>query len=411
MVWLPWKTPADDEAGLKLGPLKAGRGRRARRLVPWWERALRRGKAATVMRRQSRLTAGGGGAVRRVSAAGVYGRRSVVKVSYQRNRGKGGWVRHARYLGREHAQHEHERGLGFNGEGEGLDLVATVRPWERSDALWWKGNLSPEDAARLDLVAHTRALVAGMERDLGTRLEWVAIDHHNTDNPHVHLLIRGVRDDGRVLQLDRDYVSRGIRELSQELIERELGPRTEHEVLLARERVIEREQWTEIDRALARRAGPERVLSYREVERPPEQTREDTERAIDSGRGFLEWLWRLDRGARESARALERAAEERDGLSFLRQVCVDRARVVSYADFAPRTEGALVRAEQEIARLAYLEKLGLARRVGEREWELTPEHEPELRKRQLDHDIIKSRARERQLERDRGRDRGPELER
>jgi hypothetical protein len=36
-----------------------------------------------------------------------------------------------------------------------------------------------------------------------------------------------------------------------------------------------------------------------------------------------------------------------------------------------------------------------------------PEHEPELRKRQLDHDIIKTRARERQLE----RDRGPELER
>jgi type IV secretory pathway VirD2 relaxase len=350
--------------------------------------------------------------VRRVSAAGVYGRRSVVKASYKDNQSKGGWVWHARYLGREHAQREHERGLGFNAEAEGLDLVTTVRPWEQAgDHLLWKIIASPEDAARLDLVAHARALVAGMERDLGTRLEWVAIDHHNTDNGHVHLLIRGVREDGRELRLDRDYVSRGIRELSQALIERELGPRTEHEVLLARGQVIEREQWTEIDRALVRRAGPERVLRYREVERSPERTREPTERAINSGRGFLEWLWRLDRGAREPARALDRAAEERDGLSFLRQVCVDRARIVSYADFAPRTEGALVRAEQEIARLAYLEKLGLARRVGEREWELLPEHEPELRKRQLDHDIIKTRARERQLERDRGRDRGPELER
>src|SRR5208282_6695564 len=150
MALLPWKTPADDEAGLQLGPLKPGRGRRARRLVPWWERALRRGKAATVMRRQSRLTAGGGGAARRVSPAGVYGRRSVVKVSYQRNRGKGGWVRHARYLGREHAQHEHDRGLGFNAAAEGLDLVATVRPWEQAgDQLMWKIIASPEDAARL----------------------------------------------------------------------------------------------------------------------------------------------------------------------------------------------------------------------------------------------------------------------
>lgn len=344
MAWLPWKTPANDEAGLKLGALKPGRGRRPRRLVPWWVQALRRGKAATVMRRQARITAGGGGGVRRVSPAGVYGRRSVVKASYLTNQSKGGWVRHARYLGREHAQHEHDRGLGFNAEAEGLDLVATVRPWEQAgDQLLWKIIASPEDAARLDMVAHARDLVAGMERDLGTRLEWVAIDHHNTDNPHVHLLIRGVREDGRELRLDRDYVSRGIRELSQELIERELGPRTEHEVLLAREQVIEREQWTEIDRALKRRVGLDRVVSYE---------------------GFVPWK-----------------------------------------------EGTLVRAEQEIARLAYLEKLGLARRVGEREWELLPEHEPELRKRQLDHDIIKTRARERQHERDRERDRGPELER
>jgi type IV secretory pathway VirD2 relaxase len=346
MAWLPWQTPADDAAGLKLGALKAGRGRRPRRLTPWWVRALRRGKAATVMRRQPRITAGGGGAARRSLPAGVYGRRSVVKVSYQRNRRNGGWVRHARYLGREHAQHEHERGRGFNAELETLDLVATVREWEKSaggDGRLWKMIISPEDAARIDVPQHTRELMAGMERDLGGRLEWVAIDHHNTDNPHVHLLIRGVREDGHVLQLDRDYVSRGIRELSQELIERELGPRTEREVLLAREQVIEREQWTEIDRALTRRAG-------------------------------------LDR-------------------------------VVSYEGFAPWTEGTRVRAEQEIARLAYLEKLGLARRIAERSWELTPEHEPELRKRQLDHDIIKRQARERQRERDRERDRGPELER
>ena len=41
-------------------------------------------------------------------------------------------------------------------------------------------------------------------------------------------------------------------------------------------------------------------------------------------------------------------------------------------------------------RLAYLEKLGLARRIGERSWELAPEHEPELRRRQREHDIIKT---------------------
>ncbi len=61
----------------------------------------------------------------------------------------------------------------------------------------WSLIISPEDAERIDLRQHARDLVAGMERDLGTRLEWVAIDHHNTDDAHIHLLIRGVRDDGR----------------------------------------------------------------------------------------------------------------------------------------------------------------------------------------------------------------------
>ena len=61
-----------------------------------------------------------------------------------------------------------------------------------------------------------------------------------------------------------------------------------------------------------------------------------------------------------------------------------------------------MRAEQEIERLGFLERLGLARRMGERSWELSPEHEPELRRRQREHDIIKSRAREQQREADRG---------
>jgi type IV secretory pathway VirD2 relaxase len=338
-------TSGNDEAGLRLGPLKPGPARGTRRLVPWWVRAMRRAQASGIARRQPKISFKGGGkaAHRRGAGTGAYRRRSVVKASFRRNRGKGSWVRHARYLSRERAQHELGRGLGFDAGREDLDMASVVREWERGDDLMWSLIISPEDADRLDLRQHVRDLVAGMEQDLETKLEWVAIDHHNTDDEHVHLLIRGVRDDGRTLTLDRDYVRQGIRDLSQEIIERELGLRLEHEVLLARGRTIEREQWTEIDRALERRAG-------------------------------------LDR-------------------------------VVSYQDSQPYSEGARTRAEQEMARLEFLEKLGLARRVGERSWELSAEHETELRRRQREHDIIKSRARERQHERDRGHDHDRDFER
>ena len=44
-----------------------------------------------------------------------------------------------------------------------------------------------------DLRAFTRELMADAERDLGTKLDWVAVDHWNTDNPHIHVLVRGQR--------------------------------------------------------------------------------------------------------------------------------------------------------------------------------------------------------------------------
>jgi hypothetical protein len=55
----------------------------------------------------------------------------------------------------------------------------------------WKLVLSPERGEALDLVDDTRRVMNAMERDLGTRLEWVAIDHHNTENPRVHVALRG----------------------------------------------------------------------------------------------------------------------------------------------------------------------------------------------------------------------------
>ena len=90
--------------------------------------------------------------------------------------------------------------------------------------------VSPEDAAEMtDLRAFTRDLARQMEADLGTRLDWIAVDHWNTDNPHVHLLVRGVDETGQDLVISRDYISRGLRSRAEELVSIELGPKPEHE--------------------------------------------------------------------------------------------------------------------------------------------------------------------------------------
>jgi type IV secretory pathway VirD2 relaxase len=105
-----------------------------------------------------------------------------------------------------------------------------------------------------DLKAFTRDLVNQMESDLGTRLDWVGIAHWNTDNPHVHLLVRGVAEDGSDLVISRDYISHGLRSRAEDLASAELGPKPEHEIRSALAREVDAERWTRLDRAI-RMAG------------------------------------------------------------------------------------------------------------------------------------------------------------
>ena len=105
-----------------------------------------------------------------------------------------------------------------------------------------------------------------MERDLGSKLDWIAVDHYNTDNPHVHLLIRGKAEDGRDLVISRDYISRGIRARAQDRLTVELGPKPEHEIRSALERQVEADRWTQLDAVLRRQADESGFIDLRPVE-------------------------------------------------------------------------------------------------------------------------------------------------
>ena len=116
--------------------------------------------------------------------------------------------------------------------------------------------VSPEDGAELDdLRTYTRHLVNRMEADLGTRLDWVAVDHRNTDNPHTHLIVRGRDDTGKDLIIAGDYIAHGFRHRAAKLATEWLGPRTELEIQQTLQREVEQERWTSLDRTLQREAG------------------------------------------------------------------------------------------------------------------------------------------------------------
>jgi type IV secretory pathway VirD2 relaxase len=116
--------------------------------------------------------------------------------------------------------------------------------------------VSPEDGVELgDLSGFTRDLMTKLEGDLGTKLDWVAVNHFNTGHPHVHVIINGRDELGEDLVINGDYIAHGIRERASELVTLELGPVTaiEQQRKLAAE--IDQDRFTRIDRALIAEAG------------------------------------------------------------------------------------------------------------------------------------------------------------
>jgi type IV secretory pathway VirD2 relaxase len=116
--------------------------------------------------------------------------------------------------------------------------------------------VAPEDTAEVsDIKAFTRDLMAGAERDLATRLDCVAVDHWNTERPHIHVIVRGRTEDGEDLVISRNYIREGMRARAQQLLTLELGPRSDREIRHSLETQVGTERWTRLDRALDRDAG------------------------------------------------------------------------------------------------------------------------------------------------------------
>jgi type IV secretory pathway VirD2 relaxase len=161
---------------------------------------------------------------------------------------------HLRYIERDGVGRDGEPGQAYGPTMDDADLAA-FEEHGQEDRHQFRFIISPEDAEQLDdLRTYTRHLMARMEADLGTRLDWVAVDHWNTDNPHTHVVLRGRDDTGKDLIISRDYIAEGMRQRAAELATEWLGPRTELEIQRAMQREVDQERWTGLDRTLQRDA-------------------------------------------------------------------------------------------------------------------------------------------------------------
>ena len=182
------------------------------------------------------------------------GRRVVVMARIVRHRGgrfrSAPLSKHLAYLKRDGVTRDGADARMFDAASDDADSKAFAERCEE-DRHHFRFTVSPEDAGQLaDLRAFTRELMKDAERDLGTGLDWVAVDHWNTDNPHIHVLVRGRADDGQDLVVSRDYISKGFRARAAERVTLEMGPRSEQEIRAGLENEVGAERWTSLDRSL-----------------------------------------------------------------------------------------------------------------------------------------------------------------
>ena len=169
-------------------------------------------------------------------------------------------VAHLRYIEREGVDRQGGPGHAYGPTADTADTTS-FEARGREDRHQFRFIVSPEDAEQLDdLRTYTRHLMARIEADLGTRLDWVAVDHWNTDNPHTHVVLRGKDDTGKDLVISHDYIAVGMRHRAAELATEWLGPRTELEIQRTMQREVDHERWTSLDRALQREAKDGLVL-------------------------------------------------------------------------------------------------------------------------------------------------------
>lgn len=225
--------------------------------------------------------------------------RAVVKVHYFSHGGAGaGALRaHVRYVARDAAvrgrglaqeqqnEAEAERDAGdkrdrprekarehsvfYDAFETGVDGAGRAAAWAREDRRHFRLILSAENGARMrDLQAYTRAVMERAEQALGTRLDWVAVDHWDTDNPHTHIILRGRHQDGRDLVIPREFVSHGFRSAARDAATERLGPRGRDDARRALEREALTHGPSRLDGMIAGQLDEERRVRLARLQAP-----------------------------------------------------------------------------------------------------------------------------------------------
>ncbi len=253
---------AADDFNPKLGRIRSTPGRKSQRYL---NRVIRNMRKASQGRSSGKTSSFSGSRIGRGYSPGTAlamrtfqpGRRRVIvkaRITSFKRGGLGAAKAHLRYIQRDGVTLDGEKGSLYTANTDQVDGKAFLDRSE-DDPRQFRIIVAAEDGAEFhDLKPFIRDLMCQAETDLGTKLDWVAVDHFNTGHPHSHIVIRGRDDKGGDLIIARDYISQGLRERARDLATLELGPESEDGFQKKLAMEVEAERFTRIDRSILRDA-------------------------------------------------------------------------------------------------------------------------------------------------------------
>lgn len=203
-------------------------------------------KAGRVPDRVSKSTVTVGiGTARRVSLSAL--QRVVVKVSYDKIEKL---KERLEYIRQEEKAQAQEVARVFDAKRNEIDADAVISRWESAgDDIFFKIPISPEKPealvkavmketglpereAREEMLRQlARSTMAAAEKDWGTKVQWLAASHFDTQKLHAHVFLRAKNEEGNPMRIDPDYIREGFRIRASQWATRKIGEfRTEQEI-------------------------------------------------------------------------------------------------------------------------------------------------------------------------------------
>jgi hypothetical protein len=225
-TWAADNTPPPREDKVLKPHFSRARAGNASAGVSMMKRVMRRIGTKSKSSNAHRSMSGRGAGVQR---ARNLSQRVVIKTRVVRTNASGasGIKTHVNYVARE--------GVGVDGnEAVPMDTDGAMSKAEldqfaergESGRHQFRIIVSPENGSHLDMEEFSKEFMNVMEGDLKTKLDYVAVVHYDTDQPHVHVVINGKDDAGGDLVISRDYIAHGMRERASEIATRQLGLRS-----------------------------------------------------------------------------------------------------------------------------------------------------------------------------------------